>query len=169
MTADGVLRARFSHIFGKMGLHWKTSPLDAVPFHRHSHRGQPLNIHTSCIHVPVNIEAHWYPTRCMTDLRKKTTFGPTYVPRHNFSSCASSFFSCCSQKIRFLEPTEQTADRVDISDDKTSNPRTFFPLPTYGGSMPDLVQKKDSLSTLPAKRWIVCGRTVDRTTSTYVV
>ena len=33
----------------KIGLTWKTStrgPVDVVPFHGHSHRGQPLKIHT---------------------------------------------------------------------------------------------------------------------------
>ena len=49
MTAKGVSRARFACAVRKLGPLWKTSPLgpvDAVPFHGHSHRGQPLNIHT---------------------------------------------------------------------------------------------------------------------------
>ena len=50
---DGASRARFDRGGRKMGLLSKTSPLgpvDAVPFHGHSHKGQPLNIHTYIIY-----------------------------------------------------------------------------------------------------------------------
>ena len=49
MTANDVSLARFALKVGKMGLLWKTSllgPFDAVSFHGHSYRRQPLNIYT---------------------------------------------------------------------------------------------------------------------------
>ena len=41
MTRNHVSPARFARAVGKIGLFWKTAslgPVDAVPFHGHSHR-----------------------------------------------------------------------------------------------------------------------------------
>ena len=116
MTANCVLRARFTCAVGKIELLWETSPFgpaDAVPFHRHIHRGEPLNIHTTYKLPWTNLDflagisllTVWeYPYMCLPCIQlvwvQKIAFEyiqwlymaryPTEVPRDRFRTCFDS-------------------------------------------------------------------------------